>query len=102
MSSLQKIAVGPGYQVPFAETIRRETGICTVAVGLITETKQAEDILQSGKADVIGLARTMLYNPRWPWHAAVELGEEFYYPKQYERAHPSMQGGDFLRPARTA
>ena len=51
---------------------------------------------------VMGLARTMLYNPRWPWHAAVELGEEFYYPKQYERAHPSMQGGDFLRPARTA
>jgi hypothetical protein len=42
----------------------------------------------------------MLYDPRWPWHAAVELGEEFFYPKQYERSHPSMQGGDFLRPAR--
>ena len=51
---------------------------------------------------MVGLARTMLYNPRWPWHAAVELGCEFFYPKQYERAHPSMQGGDFLRPARSA
>ena len=97
----QKVEVGPGYQVPFADVIRRETGLCTVAVGLITEARQAEEILQSGKADLVGLARTMLYNPRWPWHAAVELGEEFYYPKQYERAHPSMQGGDFLRPART-
>ena len=98
----QKIDVGPGYQVPFAETIRRDTGICTVAVGLITEARQAEAILQDGHADLVGLARTMLYNPRWPWHAAIELGEEVYYPRQYERAHPSMQGGDFLRPARTA
>jgi 2,4-dienoyl-CoA reductase-like NADH-dependent reductase (Old Yellow Enzyme family) len=73
-----------------------------VAVGLITKARQAEEILESGKADLVGLARTMLYNPRWPWHAAVELGEEFYYPKQYERAHPAMQGGDFLRPARTS
>jgi NADPH2 dehydrogenase len=98
----QKITVGAGYQVPFADAIRSQTGMCTCAVGLITETQQAEDILRTGKADIIGLARTMLYNPRWPWHAAVELGEEFYYPKQYERAHPSMQGGDFLRPSRTA
>jgi 2,4-dienoyl-CoA reductase-like NADH-dependent reductase (Old Yellow Enzyme family) len=98
----QKITVGPGYQVPFAEAIRHATGICTATVGLITEPRQAEGILASGKADLIGLARQMLYNPRWPWHAAVELGEEFFYPKQYERAHPSMQGGDFLRPSRSA
>ena len=98
----QKIEVAPGYQVPFSEAIRRATGICTVAVGLITEPRQAEDILASEKADLVGLARRMLYNPRWPWHAAVELGEEFYYPKQYERAHPSMQGGDFLRPSKSA
>jgi len=97
----QRLVVGPGYQVPFADIIRRETGMCTVAVGLITEARQAEAILGTGKADLVGLARTMLYNPRWPWHAAAELGEEFFYPKQYERAHPSMQGGDFLRPART-
>jgi len=96
----QKIAVGPGYQVPLAESIRKSTGIPTVAVGLITEARQAEEILASGKADLVALGRRMLYNPRWPWHAAVELGEEFYYPKQYERSHPSMQGGDFLRPAR--
>ena len=96
----QKIKPVPGYQVPFAESIRRATGICTVAVGLITEARQAEEILASGKADLVALGRRMLYNPRWPWHAAVELGEEFYYPKQYERSHPSMQGGDFLRPAR--
>jgi hypothetical protein len=44
----------------------------------------------------------MLYNPRWPWHAAAELGEEFFYPKQYERSHPAMLGGDFLRPSRVA
>lgn len=98
----QKLTVGPGYQVPFAETIRRRTGICTVAVGLITEARQAEDILATGKADMVGLARTLLYEPRWPWHAAAELGEEIFYPKQYERAHPSMQGGDFLRPVRSA
>ena len=96
----QKVQVSAGYQVPFAEAIHSATGICTVAVGLITTATQAEEILASGKADLVGLARGMLYNPRWPWHAAVELGEEFYYPKQYERAHPSMQGGDFLRPSR--
>lgn len=96
----QKIEAAPGYQVPFAEAIRRATGICTVAVGLITEARQAEEILASGKADLVGLARRMLYEPRWPWHAAVELGEECFYPKQYERAHPSMQRGDFLRPSR--
>lgn len=96
----QKIVVGPGYQVPFAEAIRRETGLCTVAVGLITEPRQAEEILRDGRADIVGLARRMLYDPRWPWHAAVELGDEFSYPRQYERAHPSMQAGDFLKPRR--
>ena len=97
----QAIAVEPGYQVPFAERIRRDTGICTAAVGLITEPRQAEDILQKDQADIIALGRRMLWNPRWPWHAASELGEEFFYPKQYERSHPSMQGGDFLAPARS-
>ena len=96
----QKLNVYPGYQVPYAERIKAETGICTMAVGLITEPKQAEEILTSGKADLVALGRGMLYNPRWPWHAAVELGEEFFYPKQYERSHPSMRGGDFLKPAR--
>ncbi|MGD9845345.1 MAG: NADH:flavin oxidoreductase/NADH oxidase [Variibacter sp.] len=96
----QRLNVYPGYQVPNGERIRRETGMCTMAVGLITEPRQAEDILSSGKADLVALGRGMLYNPRWPWHAAVELGEEFYYPKQYERSHPTMRAGDFLKPAR--
>jgi 2,4-dienoyl-CoA reductase-like NADH-dependent reductase (Old Yellow Enzyme family) len=96
----QRLKVYPGYQVPNAERIRQETGMCTMAVGLITEPRQAEEILSSGKADLVAIGRGMLYNPRWPWHAAVELGEEFFYPKQYERSHPSMRSGDFLKPAR--
>ncbi len=96
----QKITVGPSYQVPFAERIRQEVDILTVAVGLITEPQQAEEIVTSGKADMVALGRRMLFNPRWPWHAAVALGDEFYYPKQYERSHPSMLSGDFLKPTR--
>ncbi|MBO0763107.1 MAG: NADH:flavin oxidoreductase/NADH oxidase [Hyphomicrobiaceae bacterium] len=96
----QRIAIGPGYQVPFAERIRREAGIATMAVGLITEPRQAEAILASASADLIALGRGMLYNPRWPWHAAEELGEEAFYPPPYERAHPSMRRGDFFKIAR--
>jgi 2,4-dienoyl-CoA reductase-like NADH-dependent reductase (Old Yellow Enzyme family) len=96
----QTLKVYPGYQIPFAERIRKEAGIPTMAVGLITEAKQAETALQKGQADMIALGRGMLYNPRWPWHAATELQEEFFYPKQYERAHPSMRSGDFLKPTR--
>lgn len=96
----QKLNVHPGYQVPFAERIRRESGIATIAVGLITEPRQAEEILAAGKADLVALARGMLFNPRWPWHSAVELGENVFFPKQYDRCHPSMRGGDFLQPVR--
>jgi 2,4-dienoyl-CoA reductase-like NADH-dependent reductase (Old Yellow Enzyme family) len=96
----QKIVVEPGYQVPFSERIRRDTGISTMAVGLITQAKQAEEIVSSGKADLVALGRGMLYNPRWPWHAAAELGEEAFYPPQYARSHPSMRRGDFLKPTR--
>ncbi len=96
----QKLKVHPGYQVPFAEAIRRESGIPTMAVGLITESQHAEAILAAGQADLIALARGMLFNPRWPWHAAVEMQEEVFYPKQYERAHPDMRSGDFLKPVR--
>lgn len=97
----QTLKVYPGYQVPFAERIRREAGIPTMAVGLITEARQADNIVKSGQADFVALGRGMLYNPRWPWHAAAELGEEFFHPKQYERAHPSMRSGNFLKPTRT-
>jgi len=84
----QKIALGPGYQVPFAETIRKESGLTTIAVGLITDAKQAESIVSSGQADAVALGRAMLYDPRWPWHAAAELGAQADCPPQYLRCQP--------------
>jgi 2,4-dienoyl-CoA reductase-like NADH-dependent reductase (Old Yellow Enzyme family) len=81
-----KIAVGPGYQVPFAEQIRREAGIATGAVGLITEAEQAEEIIASGRADAVLLARAFLRDPYWALHAAKTLGVEAPWPPQYERA----------------
>lgn len=96
----QKLEVYPGYQVPFAEKIKREAGVATMAVGMITEPGHAERILAAGQADLIALARGMLFNPRWPWHAAVEMREEVFYPQQYDRAHPDMRSGDFLKPIR--
>jgi NADPH2 dehydrogenase len=91
VSPLQKIPLGPGYQVPFAQAIKQETGVNTIAVGLITEPKQAEEIVASGKADMVALARGMLYDPRWAWHAAAELGGQVYAPPQYWRSQPSTQ-----------
>jgi 2,4-dienoyl-CoA reductase-like NADH-dependent reductase (Old Yellow Enzyme family) len=81
-----KIPLGPGYQVPFAERIRRETGIKTGAVGLITEPQQAEGILARGEADAIILARELLRQPYWPLHAAKALGAAVQPPVQYLRA----------------
>jgi NADPH2 dehydrogenase len=91
VSPLQKIPLAPGYQVPFAKAIKEATGANTMAVGLITEAKQAEEIVASGKADMIALARAMLYDPRWGWHAAAELGGEVEAPPQYWRSQPSTQ-----------
>jgi len=88
VSPLQKIPLGPGYQVPFAQAIKEATGLTTIAVGLITQPKQAEDIVASGKADIIALARGMLYDPRWGWHAAAELGGHVTAPPAYWRAPP--------------
>ena len=76
VSPKQAIKLGPGYQVPYAARIKAETGLATIAVGLITEAAQAEAILAEGRADAISLARVMLYDPRWPWHAAAELGAQ--------------------------
>jgi 2,4-dienoyl-CoA reductase-like NADH-dependent reductase (Old Yellow Enzyme family) len=81
-----KIPVGPRYQVPFAEAIRKEVGIATGAVGLITKAEEAEGIVAAGKADVVLLARAMLRDPYWPLHAAKTLGAEIKWPVQYERA----------------
>jgi 2,4-dienoyl-CoA reductase-like NADH-dependent reductase (Old Yellow Enzyme family) len=89
VSPLQKIALAPGYQVPFARAIKEATGVHTIAVGLITGTRQAEEILASGQADLVALARAMLYDPRWPWHAAAELGASVDAPPPYWRAAPS-------------
>jgi 2,4-dienoyl-CoA reductase-like NADH-dependent reductase (Old Yellow Enzyme family) len=83
-----KVPVSPGYQVPFAQRVKRETGITTGAVGLISDPQQAEDIVSSGKADFVSLARGMLFNPRWPQHAAVVLGGSARYAPQYERCAP--------------
>jgi NADPH2 dehydrogenase len=91
VSPLQKIALGPGYQVAFAKGIREATGLPVIAVGLITEPKQAEEIVSSGKADMVALARGMLYDPRWGWHAAADLGGQVAAPPQYWRSQPSTQ-----------
>ncbi|GJE45525.1 NADH:flavin oxidoreductase/NADH oxidase [Methylobacterium soli] len=88
LSTRQAITLGPGYQVPHAERIKAETGLTTIAVGLITEAAQAEAILAEGRADAISLARAMLYDPRWPWHAAAELGAAVRAPRQYWRSQP--------------
>lgn len=84
--SHQQIELKPGYQVPFAEKIKKETAILTGAVGLITEAKQAEEILNNGEADVVLFARESLRDPNLPLHFAKELGEDILWPKQYARA----------------
>jgi 2,4-dienoyl-CoA reductase-like NADH-dependent reductase (Old Yellow Enzyme family) len=88
ISPAQKIPLGPGYQVPLARAIRRATSIPTMAVGLITDAKQAEAIVASGDADLVAMARAMLWNPRWPWHAAAILGAQVQAPQQYWRSAP--------------
>jgi 2,4-dienoyl-CoA reductase-like NADH-dependent reductase (Old Yellow Enzyme family) len=80
------IPVGPGYQVPFADRIRAETGLPTAAVGMITDPHQAEEIVQSGSADAVFLARALLRDPHWPLRAADTLGGEVRWPDQYARA----------------
>jgi 2,4-dienoyl-CoA reductase-like NADH-dependent reductase (Old Yellow Enzyme family) len=83
-----KIPVGPGYQTPFAEQIRREAGIMTGAVGMITSASQAEEIIFGGRADAVLLARELLRDPYWPLRAARELGQRMSWPVQYLRAAP--------------
>ena len=83
-----KIPVGPGFQVPFAARIRKEAGIPTAAVGMITQPQQASEIIASGEADIVLLAREMLRDPYWPLHAAAALGETASWPVQYLRAAP--------------
>ncbi|MEW8428165.1 MAG: oxidoreductase, partial [gamma proteobacterium symbiont of Ctena orbiculata] len=88
LSPLQQIPAAPGFQVPFAARIRRECDLPTIAVGLITEPAQAEEIVAGEQADLVALARGILYNPRWPWHAAAALGAQVTAPPQYWRSPP--------------
>jgi 2,4-dienoyl-CoA reductase-like NADH-dependent reductase (Old Yellow Enzyme family) len=103
VSPRQRVVVAPGYQVGFAETIRQAlrdaaagaTPMAVIAVGLITQAEQAEAIVAEGRADLVALARAMLYDPRWPWHAAAQLGGQVFAPAQYWRCQPAAHPGLF-------
>lgn len=88
-SPLQQIPVGPGFQVPLAQAIKKVVSMPVIAVGLITTAGQAENILAAGQADAVALARGILYDPRWPWHAAAELGASIVAAPQYLRSAPA-------------
>jgi len=88
VSSKQKIPVGPNYQVPFAQQVKAATGLTTIAVGLITEPQQAEDILARGDADLVAIARSALYKPHWGWEAAAALGGQVPASPPYWRSIP--------------
>jgi len=89
LTPAQKIPVGPNYQVPLARAVKQATKMPVVAVGLITEYEQAEAIIGTGDADLVAIARAILYDPRWPWHAAAQLGASVKAPNQYLRCLPS-------------
>ena len=89
VSTAQKIPVGPGYQVHLAEAVKAAVSLPVLAVGLITEPAQAEEIVATGRADAVALARAFLWNPRWGWHAAAALGAKVVGPKQYWRSAPA-------------
>lgn len=94
-----KVPVGPNYQVPLAQRIKHEAGIGTRAVGLIVDAEQAEQIIASGQADMVAMARAFLDNPRWVWHAAERLGASVAYPPQYDRLKRTMwPGAKLVRP----
>jgi 2,4-dienoyl-CoA reductase-like NADH-dependent reductase (Old Yellow Enzyme family) len=95
----QKIPFGPSFNVPFSAKVRKESGIPTMTVGLITGYREAEDIVASGKADMVALARGAMYDPRWPLHAAEELGVDVPYAPRMMAAHPKMR--PMIFPSRT-
>jgi len=97
-----RIPVTPGYQLPFAEKVKKAVRIKVQAVGMIADPEQAEDILASGKADMVAMARAFLDNPRWVWHAAERFGVELPYPPQYQRSrHDLWPGSALARPGST-
>jgi 2,4-dienoyl-CoA reductase-like NADH-dependent reductase (Old Yellow Enzyme family) len=99
-----RLNIGPGYQVPFAEKVRKSVeGLAVRAVGMIADPEQAEDIVASGKADMVAMARAFLDNPRWVWHAAERFGVKIDYPPQYERSRGDLwPGAKIARPRETA
>ena len=98
----QKIRIEPGYQVPFAAQVKQAVPIAVRAVGLIVDPAHAEEIVASGKADMVALARALLDNPRWVWHAAERFGVKIDYPPQYARSHHSLWPGAALARPREA
>jgi 2,4-dienoyl-CoA reductase-like NADH-dependent reductase (Old Yellow Enzyme family) len=86
----QKIPFGPGYNVPFAEKVKKESGIAVMAVGMVTRAAQAEELVAAGRADLVAIARAMMDDPRWAWHAARELGAETAYAPNYVRCSQSQ------------
>jgi 2,4-dienoyl-CoA reductase-like NADH-dependent reductase (Old Yellow Enzyme family) len=102
LSPAARMKVEPNYQVPFADQVKKATGMPVRAVGMIADPVQAEEIIASGKADMIALARGMLDNPRWPWHAAERFGVKLDYPPQYARSRGDVWPGAALaRPPST-
>lgn len=97
-----KVQVGPGFQVPFAKRVRAEANIPTIAVGMITEPAQANAIVEEGSADLVALARAMLWNPRWGWHAAEALGVQTDAPVQARLGKPTVLRGHIGAMTRTA
>ncbi len=95
LHAAQPIPVGPGYQVPLARAVKAAVRIPVVAVGLMTGFEQAEAIVATGDADLVALARTALYEPRWPWHAAATLGAQVRVAPQYLRCEPQRLRGLF-------
>ena len=87
----QKIPLAPAYQTPFAERVRKEAGIPTMTVGLITDPRLAEEIVAAGRADLVALARGIMWDPRWAWHAAEALGVETDYAPKMKACHPAMR-----------
>jgi 2,4-dienoyl-CoA reductase-like NADH-dependent reductase (Old Yellow Enzyme family) len=96
LSPAARMKVEPNYQVPFASQVKQSTGMPVRAVGMIADPVQAEEIIASGKADMIALARGMLDNPRWPWHAAERFGVKLDYPPQYARSRGDVWPGALL------
>ncbi|WP_342452830.1 NADH:flavin oxidoreductase/NADH oxidase [Roseomonas indoligenes] len=88
VSPRQQIPLAPGYQLPFARQVKAAVDLPVIGVGLITEPEQAEAVIAGGDADAVALARAILYDPRWPWHAAAKLGARVAAPKQYWRSQP--------------